>query len=295
MRVADIEELGSITCYRDVPLARCTSMQVGGPAAIIAEPGNKRALARLLTRLRECDIRWFLLGDGTNTIFSEEGFRGVIIKLGNGFEFVEQKAPDVIETGAATSLVFLLNESLRLGLSGLEFCFGIPGTVGGAAAGNAGMDGFGLHDRTLEIRGVTPDGEEVILRRGGYQYAYRRAKLPDMIITSLVLRLAASNLERRNERLERYQRLRSRQPAIKGTAGSIFKNPQGDFAGRLIETAGLKGRKIGGACVSSVHANWILNTGNATANDVLSLIGEVQKSVEDRFGIILEPEVRLVG
>ena len=312
MQTRNLKNIKGIHCHRNQPLSHYTSMQVGGAASWIVEPEDKKSLMRLLTSLREEMIPWYLLGGGTNTIFDEEGFPGVVIKLGKGFRFVRQKSPSQLQVGTATPLSLVLEKSLDLGLSGLEFCSGIPGTLGGAVDGNAGMDGWGIHDFISLVEGVTERGEEIALHRGEYSYGYRHVEWPfvtlkrgvekpgieggqKIIVTSADLDLGPADPEKQKALLEKYRRIRLKQPATRGTAGSIFKNPSGDFAGRLIEAAGLKGRTIGGACVSPAHGNWIINKGNASAHDVISLISMVQNTVRRKFGILLEPEVHIIS
>ena len=278
---------------------------------MIAEPEDREALRDLLGLLGKGDLNGCLLGGGTNIIFGEEGFNGVVLRLGERYKFVRRKGEDVLHVGAATALSVLLDKTVSWGLSGLEFCLGIPGTVGGAVAGNAGTDGLGIHDRILRLYGMTRDGKDIALEPGEYTFGYRHVSWPmlvspgassdfhlsldsEMIITSIDIRLSSTEPERQKELLEKYRRIRSRQPATRGTSGSIFKNPPGKYAGRLIDEAGLKGKTIGGACVSPLHGNWIVNKGNATAGDVLNLISEIQKTVLEKFGILLEPEVRIV-
>lgn len=294
----------SLSCY--------TSMQVGGTTAMIVQPEDRDVLIQLIRDLNDKDIPWYLLGGGTNTIFGEDGFPGVVIRLGKGFRFLEKIGDNELHVGAAYFLPLLLEKSMELGLSGLEFCYGIPGSVGGAVAGNAGMDGLGLHDFISMIHGVTRTGDVVNLKREDYSYGYRKVEWPvffprvmrmdmpemrdnDLAVTSIILKIKTADPEEQRLLLERYKNMRLKQPAFRGTVGSIFKNPAGDYAGRLIEAAGLKGRRVGDALVSPAHGNWIVNKGRASARDVLTLISIVQKTVFRRFGIKLEPEVKIVG
>ena len=310
MHTLQLKHIQGVHCHRNQPLSRYTSMQVGGAASFIAEPEDKKALVRLLTCLRHEKIPWYLLGGGTNTIFDEEGFPGVVIKLGKGFRFVRQKSPFHLHVGTAAPLSLVLEKSLSLGLAGLEFCLGIPGTLGGAVEGNAGMDGWGIHDFISLVEGVTESGEEIALHRGEYSYGYRHVEWPcvshkqyikdqehgsHIIVTSVDLELSIADPEKQKALVEKYRQIRLKQPATRGTAGSIFKNPSGDYAGRLIEAAGLKGQTIGGAYVSPAHGNWIINKGNASAHDVITLISMVQNTVRRKFGILLEPEVHIIS
>ncbi|HRR30166.1 MAG TPA: UDP-N-acetylmuramate dehydrogenase [Candidatus Sumerlaeia bacterium] len=288
-------ELEDIACRKDQPLARHTSMQVGGPAAILAEPEERAGLALLLQTLHERRLPFYMLGSGTNVLFGDEGFHGVVIKLGEDFRFIRRMNENDLEVGAATPLTVLVGRTIDLGLMGLEFCQGIPGTVGGAAAGNAGRDGIGIHDGITKVHGYTTRGEYVTINRGDYSYDYRKVEGLDIIITSVEIHLEKADAKKQKTLLEKYDAVRSKQPPASGTAGSIFKNPPGDFAGRLIEQAGMKGYCVGGAMVSPQHANWIINKGKATAGDVLALIEEIKNSVNQKFGILLETEVKIVN
>ena len=312
MHTLDIKGVRGVHYHRNQPLSRHTSMQVGGAASWLAEPEDQKALVRLLTFLSREKIEWYLLGGGTNTIFDEEGFQGVVIRLGKGFRFVHRKASPHLHVGAGTPLSLLLEQCLRMGLAGLEFCYGIPGTVGGAVAGNAGMDGWGIHDFVTLVHGVTERGEEIAFHHGEYSYGYRQVDWPvfnfrrsekkggnaeerKFLVTSVDLHLTPADPEKQRALVEKYKQIRLKQPATRGTAGSIFKNPAGDFAGRLIEAAGLKGRTIGGACISPAHGNWIINKGNASARDVIALISMARNTVQRRFGVMLEPEVHIIS
>lgn len=288
-------ELEDIACRRDQPLTRHTSMQVGGPAAILAEPEDRAGLASLLETLHERRLSFYMLGGGTNVIFGDEGFHGVVIKLGEDFRYIHRKGENDLEVGAATPLTVMVGRTVDLGLMGLEFCQGIPGTVGGAAAGNAGRDGIGIHDGITKVHGYTPRGKYVTINRGDYSYDYRKVEGLDIIITSVEIHLEKADAKKQKTLLEKYEAVRSKQPPACGTAGSIFKNPPGDSAGRLIDQAGMKGYCVGGAMVSPQHANWIINKGGATAGDVLALIDEIKSSVNQKTGILLEPEVKIVN
>ncbi|MBN1902070.1 UDP-N-acetylmuramate dehydrogenase [Candidatus Sumerlaeota bacterium] len=307
-----IKRMKGVRYLMNQALSSYTSMQVGGRTAMILQPEDMDALVRLTTYLHEKNVPFYILGGGTNTIFGEDGFPGVVIRLGRGFRFLERLDRNRLHAGAAGFLPLLLEQSMKWNLSGLEFCYGIPGTVGGAVAGNAGMDGLGIHDFITVIHGVTLTGNPVTLRKGDYSYRYRYVEWPkfcldstgkvlqkvkdeSLIVTSVVFQMQEANPEEQNQLLEKYKIMRSRQPAQRGTAGSIFKNPAGDYAGRLIEAAGLKGRAIGDALVSPAHGNWIINKGRASAQDVLTLISLVQNTVFRRFGVKLEPEVKIVG
>lgn len=272
-----------------------TSMEVGGPARYLIEPDDEESLVNVIGILNDCDIPWMMLGSGTNTIFTDRGFKGALIRIGPSFRYVNFEEDGIVRTGASTLLSSVTAASCRKGCTGLEFCYGIPGTVGGAVAGNAGSDGLGIHDRVVRIHGVTSGGEKRTALPGDYSYGYRCVSDLDMVVTHVELKLRSADRDICKQRVMKYKHMRSRQPAKRGVSGSIFKNPPGDFAGRMIDVAGMKGYRIGGAQVSRRHANWIVNTGRAKASDVLALIECCRSAVKYHFATVLEPEVKIIN
>jgi len=293
--VSMLMELENVACRNAQPMSRFTSMQVGGPANLLVEPEDMDGLSSLIKILDEEKASYLILGGGTNTIFTDDGYPGVVIHLGEDFRYIRRKGERDLEVGAATPLSILVGRSIELGLMGLEFCHGIPGTTGGAAAGNAGRDGLGIHDGVTKVHGLTRSGDFVTLSRGDYSYKYRFVEGLDIVITSLEVSLEPADPVLQKKLLDKYEAVRTQQPSAQGTSGSIFKNPPDDYAGRLIEAVGLKGRTIGGASVSTWHANWIINNGNASASDVISLITEMRDKVHKKFHVLLEPEVKIIG
>ena len=286
---------------RDEPLARHTSMRVGGPADLFCEVETEAALAALMRHARAAQLPVFLLGGGTNLVVSDRGVRGLTIKLGRSFARTEWVAEDGaaadVVAGAAANFKRVVLEISERGYRGVEFGEGIPGTIGGGARMNAGAFGGEIANVTVAIRGVTAAGELVRIPRDQLGFAYRRLDLPrGFVVTALEMRVARGEPETIARAIAEAKRRRGRhQPLGQPNAGSIFKNPPGDFAGRLIELCGLKGLHAGGAQVSPQHANFIVNTGAARASDVRDLMREVRDTVWRRRGVWLEPEVRLVG
>jgi UDP-N-acetylmuramate dehydrogenase len=229
-----------------------------------------------------------LVGDG--------GVRGIVVKLGRGFRRVAW-APPCVEAGAAVQIGRLARESAQRGLAGLEYAEGIPGTVGGALFMNAGAYGGDVAATVDEVEGVDAAGTLDRLPRAALRFAYRRTALPaGFVVTAVRFRLRSEDASAVGARLEAARAKRTAsQPHGAANAGSIFKNPPGDFAGRLVERAGLKGRRIGRARISPEHGNFIVNDGEARAGDVQALMQEAQRVVWERNGVWLEPEVRLVG
>lgn len=286
---------------RDEPLSRHTSMRVGGPADLFCEVESEQALAELVRHARSAHLPVFLLGGGTNLIVGDRGVRGVTVKLGRSFartEWLDESADgaDVV-AGAAANFKRVVLEISERGYCGVEFGEGIPGTIGGGVRMNAGAFGGEIADVTVAIRGVSAEGEIVRIPRAELGFAYRRLDLPrGFAVTALEMRVARGEPDAIARAIAEAKRKRGRhQPLGQPNAGSIFKNPPGDFAGRLIELCGLKGRRVGGAQVSPQHANFIVNTGSAKSCEVRDLMREVRDTVWRRRGVWLEPEVRLVG
>lgn len=283
-------------------LARCTSFRIGGPADLLLVPTSVAMLAAALAAARRIGLPVTILGGGTNVLVSDRGVRGLVVRLGRAFDY-RRWVPDegalgaVVEAGAATRLSRLVAEAVERGYGGIEFAAGIPGSVGGGALMNAGAFGGELGNTIEGITGCTLAGEVVDLVRSHLDFSYRKLALTDaLVITSVRFRLTRSSTAKLRSTVQRVQaKRRTKQPLGFPNAGSIFKNPSGEFAGRLIEQAGLKGTAVGNAQVSPDHANFIVNLGGARAQDVRDLMSLVQGAVWRRSGVWLEPEVRLIG
>ena len=290
-----------IAVAADHSLQRYTSFRIGGTADLFVEPDSIETLAATLSAAHEAGVPVTCLGGGTNVLVSDAGVRGLVVHLGKAFTYLRQTGEDEagvdLEVGASTRFISLARETVRRGLAGLEFAAGIPGSVGGAAQMNAGAFGGEISQVLTALVYVTACGEIVEKRREELQFSYRKLAFNSgAVIASLRFRLLRSPVGRLQQVVARVQEKRRRnQPAGYPNAGSIFKNPPGEFAGRLIEKAGLKGTTKGGAQVSPEHANFIINLGGATASDVRELMSLVQEEVWTRCGVWLEPEVRLIG
>lgn len=300
MRAGDVTAplaalLGSRTRVGE-PLARHTSLRVGGPADVLVQPDTPEELSVVLRTAAGHGVPVTMLGGGSNLLVGDGGIRGVVVKLGRGFRAVARDG-DLVRAGAAVQMGRLARETAALGLAGLEHGEGIPGTVGGAIRGNAGAYGGDVASVLERICGVDEHGTLCELPRASVAFDYRRAALPArFVVTAAVFRLRPDDPAAVLARLEHARARRTAaQPQGVATAGSIFKNPRGDHAGRLIEMAGLKGRRIGHARISDRHANWIVNEGRALAADVQALMTMAQRAVWERSGVWLEPEVRLIG
>ena len=278
------------------PMSRHTTFRVGGPADVLFMPEDGAQVARALEAAKACGAAAYVIGNGSNLIVRDGGVRGLVIALGEGMGAISH-AGDVVTAQAGASLARVAAFAQAEGLSGLEFASGIPGTLGGGCAMNAGAYGGQLSDVLIDAE-VLMNGSVRALSVGDMQMGYR---------TSLPLReggvvLSARFALKRDDPAailarmkELNARRRDKQPLSFPSAGSTFKRPEGHFAGALIEGAGLKGTSVGGAQVSPKHAGFIVNTGGATAADILGLIAKVQDAVRARYGVDLETEVRVIG
>jgi UDP-N-acetylmuramate dehydrogenase len=284
----------------DEPLARHTSFRIGGPADLLVLPDTAAELAAILAATATHRARVTLLGGGSNVLVGDEGIRGVVVKLGRGFArtaWDETAEPPRVRAGAAVKLGRLARAAVEHGLAGLEYAEGIPGTVGGALFMNAGAYGGDLAGAVEAVEGVLCTGEVMSIEREALAFRYRRAELPPgFVVTAVAFRLRHEDAGSVRARMDavRDRRLAA-QPNGSANAGSIFKNPERDHAGRLIEVAGLKGARAGRARISERHANFIVNEGGARAADVKALMDLAQRVVWERSGVWLEPEVQLVG
>jgi len=280
------------------PLARHSTLGVGGPADVMVFPRSEEELRGVLRFLAGTDTPVFFLGAGADLIVREGGFRGVCVCLARNLTGSKVTGERVVEAMAGETFASLLRLAREASLSGLEFVAAVPGTAGGGVATNVGAFGGSFADRIEKVFLLDREGRERALEREELRVAYRRIELPAGAVVSRVrFRLDPADRDAIEEKIrDCREHRRKTQPLDRPTAGCIFKNPSGtEFAGRLIDRAGLKGLRIGGASVSAVHANFIVNDGDATAGDVLRLMDEVRRRVEEKFDVRLEPEVRVVG
>jgi UDP-N-acetylmuramate dehydrogenase len=284
------------------PLAEFTTLRVGGPAQALVMPAEADEIVRLINGCRGADIPWCVVGGGSNLLVADAGFAGLAIVLGRGYAGIRITGRDdagrtLVEVEAGCRLAKLLTWCRDQGLAGLEFAVGIPGTVGGAIVMNAGAWGREIKDVLVSLTWLAGAGAVVGKERAAIAFAYRSWHGPaDAVILAATFAFAPGDgVEIGRICREHAEARRVKQPTAPGLAGSFFKNPGGAAAGRLIEEAGLKGARVGGAEVSTVHANFIVNTGNATAADIIALMKLVRDRVRDVHGVRLEPEVRLLG
>ncbi|MBQ9072451.1 MAG: UDP-N-acetylmuramate dehydrogenase [Bacilli bacterium] len=273
-----------------------TTYKVGGKAICIVIPEDENCLIDLLMYLRDNNIKHMILGNGSNVIFNDSGYNGVIIKLDNfnNLKIIGNK----IIVGAGYMLNKLALRVSRLGFTGMEFATGIPGTVGGAVYMNAGAYKTDMGYIVTNVKVLTPDYEIKVLKNKDLDFHYRTSflqKNKDYICLEATITLIKGNAEEIMELInERKKRRVETQPLEYPSAGSVFRNPEGDFAGRIIEEIGYKGKSIGGAQVSEKHANFIINTGSATGEDVKKLINEIKDKVKDKYNIELKVEQEFV-
>lgn len=289
--------LGSENVFLDEPMSRHTTFKVGGTADWFLTPQTEKQLSETLKILSKNEIPFFVLGNGSNLLVGDKGIRGAVLCLCKKMEKIEVKGQELYaEAGAILSRVS--NAALAAELEGTEFSSGIPGSVGGAVYMNAGAYEHEMKEIIKSVRYMDMSGNVFESDCEDCDFGYRTSKFSkgNYIILGCTFKLQKGDPKEIRARIADYtQRRVSKQPLEKPSAGSTFKRPEGYFAGALIENAGLKGHTIGGAQVSEKHAGFVVNTGSATARDVLDLIEYIKKTVFEKFGVTLEPEVKLIG
>ena len=288
----------SMGCFvrKDDPLSKYTTFKIGGAAAAVITVQSISKLSKLLALCEEYSVKRMIIGNGSNLLVSDDGYDGVVIKLDGSFKNITADG-DTIKCGSGVSLATLCKFARDNSLSGLEFAWGIPGTVGGAAFMNAGAYGGEMKDVILSTSYITNDGLTGTFIGDENKLSYRHSIYyeNDHVITGVTFRLSADDPAAIKERMDDYMtRRRTKQPLDYPSAGSVFKRPEGFFAGGLIEECGLKGYGIGGGQVSRKHAGFIINTGGATCSDVCRLVEHIQKTVKENKGVDLECEIRRI-
>lgn len=279
------------------PMDIHTSFRCGGSADLYVVPGNLAELFSVRELLLKEKLPHIIMGNGSNLLFLDGGYRGVVVKLGEGIDRVRFEG-NMVFAEPGVGLAALSRQAMKEGRSGLEFACGIPGSLGGAVYMNAGAYGGSISDLVISVASLDSYGIMRDRRDADCEFGYRQSiftKNGEMIV-GVKLQLGEDLPSRIEERMrELTEKRNAKQPVNMPSAGSFFKRPEGDFAGRLIEEAGLKGLRVGGAMVSPLHAGFIVNTGGATARDVVDLMTIVRETVAERSGIVLEPEVQIVG
>lgn len=279
-----------IEFFTDELMKEHSYYRIGGPAALFIKPKNSSELVQSIGILKENSIKYFILGKGSNILVPDEGYEGCIIDMNAYFNRLSVQGEIMVaESGCTLSAAGLFAE--KNGLSGFEELSGIPGTVGGAVVMNAGCYGAETKDITNSVT-VLREGKEKEMKSEELEFGYRSSNLKGEIILSVKFRLKKGIEEEIREKRLKYLALRNeKQPVDLPSCGSVFKRPANDYAGRIIEEAGMKGKSVGGAKVSEKHAGFIVNTGKATASDVRSLIEEIKEKVYQKFNVQLEEEV----
>jgi UDP-N-acetylmuramate dehydrogenase len=295
------DELQAITSkvkYNE-PLSKHTSFSIGGPALALVEANSIDELKSLLSFRERFNLRVMVIGRGTNLLVGDVGYNGIIVVLSPPLLPPRVRGGDGIQVtaGAGITLTRLAKQLAKSSLGGLEFAYGIPGTLGGALIMNAGAHGHSISEIVTEIQVMTHEGEMLTISNEQAGFDYRKSSLKQYFcIIEATLQLKMESKEKIEAEMKKlYNERKSKQPLSLPSAGCIFKNPPGASAGKLIDECGLKGTKIGGAEVSQKHANFIVNTSGATAADVLTLIDLVRKQVKSKTGIELELEIQIVG
>lgn len=280
----------------DEDMKKHTTFKAGGKAAFLVTPDSEEKVKELIRFFKENEIANYIIGNGSNLLVRDEGFDGVILEIGSKLsEVVVNENKITAQAGALLSKT--ANQAYKSGLAGMEFASGIPGSVGGGVAMDAGAYGGELKDIVETVTMCDENGEEITLTVDEMDFSYRHSIVQDKnyIVLSATFSLTPEEPEKILETMnDLNQRRRDKQPLEYPSAGSTFKRPEGYFAGKLIQDAGLKGYSVGGACVSEKHSGFVINKGGATATDIITLIGDVQKIVKEKFGVELEPEVKIL-
>ncbi|GED30624.1 UDP-N-acetylmuramate dehydrogenase [Brevibacillus centrosporus] len=293
----ELLQAGIEKVWTNEPLANHTTWRIGGPADLLIQPKDKDSLQAAFQIIHRHEIPWSVIGRGSNLLVRDRGIRGAVLKVAEGLSHCEFRGEEVC-VGAGYSMIRLAMETGKMGLTGMEFVGGIPGTVGGAVYMNAGAHGSDLSRILIDAEILFENGERKVLTNEELSFSYRTSLLQQRkgIVVEARFRLHPGDRKEIAATLAaNKERRRLTQPLQMPCAGSVFRNPPGDHAGRLIEAAGLKGYQIGGAQVSEKHSNFIVNCGGATATDVLTLIDYIRSTIHSKYGIDLHPEVLVVG
>ena len=282
---------------RDEPMCRHTTFRVGGPADYFVTPQSVEEIRGILAVCRKENVPYYIVGNGSNLLVSDKGYQGVVVQLYRNFGQIKVE-DGRIHAQAGALLSGIAAAAREASLTGFEFAGGIPGTLGGAVVMNAGAYGGEMKDVLKEVTVLTPEGGVLTLQADELHMGYRTSVIKEAgyIVLEAVISLEKGDQEEIRSRMQELAGMRtSKQPLSYPSAGSTFKRPEGYFAGKLIMDSGLRGYQVGGAQVSEKHCGFVINTGNATAEDVKNLMSDVQRIVMEKFGVKLEPEVKLLG
>ena len=301
MSKAFIDFLESIVAAENIlleePMHKHTTFRVGGPAEVFVTVENKEQLEKIIKYLNLVERPYFILGNGSNLLVGDKGYRGVIIRLGGEFNTLKTEGT-LLTAGASVLLSAVAREAMENGLTGMEFASGIPGSIGGGVKMNAGAYDGEMRQIVESVQVMYKDGSILDLDNETMEFGYRNSVIKNRpyMVLQVSLRLQPGNREEILARMnELAARRKEKQPLEFASAGSTFKRPEGYFAGKLIMDSGLRGARIGGAQISEKHCGFVINDGTATAADIAELIQEVSETVKEKFGVTLEPEVILLG
>ena len=283
--------------YKEEPMKKHTTFRVGGNADYFIVPKTIEEVKNVVALCKETDMPYYILGNGSNLLVSDKGYRGVIIQIYKEMNEICIEG-DQIKVQAGALLSKIGSAALEAGLTGFEFASGIPGTIGGAVVMNAGAYGGEMKDVLEEVTALTPEGEVIVLRKEELELGYRTSIIAkkDYIVLEAKLKLEKGEKDAIKGRMDELKLQRTtKQPLEYPSAGSTFKRPEGYFAGKLIQDAGLRGFQVGGAQVSEKHCGFVINKDHATAADVWELMCQVRAIVKEKFGVELEPEVKRLG
>lgn len=288
--------MGGSGIFMEEPMKKHTTFRVGGPADVLVQP-DETALAAILALCRQYHVSYSFIGNGSNLLVGDKGIRGVVIEMTDPMGNIEVDGTK-ITAQAGAMLSKIANTAASNGLGGMEFAAGIPGSVGGAVVMNAGAYGGEMKDIIEKVYVLDENGAQLELDRDALDLGYRHSCIPEKkyIVTKVVLELVPRNeAEIRSEMKELNEKRAEKQPLQYPSAGSTFKRPEGYFAGKLIMDAGLRGYQVGGAQVSEKHCGFVINKRDATAADICQLMRDVSDKVQAQFGVVLEPEVKMIG
>lgn len=288
--------MGGSGIFMEEPMKKHTTFRVGGPADVLVQP-DETALAAILALCRQYHVPYSFIGNGSNLLVGDKGIRGVVIEMTDPMGNIEVDGTK-ITAQAGAMLSKIANTAASNGLGGMEFAAGIPGSVGGAVVMNAGAYGGEMKDIIEKVYVLDENGAQLELDRDALDLGYRHSCIPKKkyIVTKVVLELVPRDeAEIRSEMKELNEKRAEKQPLQYPSAGSTFKRPEGYFAGKLIMDAGLRGYQVGGAQVSEKHCGFVINKGDATAADICQLMRDVSDKVQAQFGVVLEPEVKMIG
>ncbi|MEH7254840.1 UDP-N-acetylmuramate dehydrogenase [Neobacillus niacini] len=296
--LTEIQELNIGKVKKNEPLSLHTTMKIGGPADLLIEPSSLENIQKVIAFINERKLQWRAIGRGSNLLVSDKGIEGVVIKLGSGLDHLSIN-DSTIRVGGGHSLISLSTLISKKGLAGLEFASGIPGSVGGAVYMNAGAHGSDISKILTKAHILFEDGEIKWLSKDDMEFTYRTSvlqkKRPGIVLEAEFALTKGDRAAIVSQMQKNKDYRKETQPWNFPCAGSIFRNPLPNYAGKLIEDAGLKGYQIGGAKVSEMHGNFIVNAGNASARDVLDLIQYIKDTIQNSYGIKMETEVEIIG